>query len=261
MFYRKKAYFTNLGNKLQQDKIAHVAGPAFDRTLFAKRPVENLFKRTRRRPKSSLAALRIKKNESIDLTHPNENHDSASDNDILDSTIIGDSRNEESYSDYSDNSGDESKWERDLRKARKKLRKQRIRENNNGVDLESLFTTKMKILKWKENVHKRQQERLQKLNEAKGLVDDGIVKTNLTEEEIDNTMSETKVTWQHIQDALIRRQNIAQDEELNDTIDGWWEDFILPTYDEDKDGSIQYSEYKKMYKTLRLDEKSISFDS
>ena len=69
MFYRKKAYFTNLGNKLQQDKIAHVAGPTFDRTLFAKRPVENLFKRTRRRPKSSLAALRIKKNESIDLDH------------------------------------------------------------------------------------------------------------------------------------------------------------------------------------------------
>ena len=146
MFYRKKAYFTNLGNKLQQDKIAHVAGPTFDRTLFAKRPVENLFKRTRRRPKSSLAALRIKKNESIDLTHAKKNHDIASDNDILDSTIIGDSRNEESYSDYSDNSGDESKWERDLRKARKKLRKQRIRENNNGVDLQSLFTTKMKIL-------------------------------------------------------------------------------------------------------------------
>eukprot|EP00944_MAST-04C_sp_MAST-4C-sp1_P000263 g263.t1 len=253
MFYRKKAYFTNLGNKLQQDKIARVAGPAFDRTLFAKRPVENLFKRTRRRPKSSLAALRIKKNESIDLTHPNENHDSASDNDILDSTIIGDSRNEESYSDYSDNSGDESKWERDLRKARKKLRKQRIRENNNGVDLESLFTTKMKILKWKENVHKQQQERLQKLNEAKGLVDEGVIKTNLTEEEIDNTDVRNQGDLAtYTQDALIRRQNIAKDEELNDTIDEWWENFILPTYDEDKDGSIQYSEYKKMYKTLRL---------
>ena len=87
--------------------------------------------------------------------------------------------NEESYSDASDNSGDESKWDRDLRKARKKLRKQRIRENNNGVDLQSLFTTKMKILKWKENVHKRQQERLQKLNEAKSFVEDGSDKNKL----------------------------------------------------------------------------------
>ena len=111
----------------------------------------------------------------------------------------------------------------------------------------------MKILKWKENVHKRQQERLQKLNEAKGLVDEGVIKTNLTEEEIDNTDVRNQGDLAtYTQDALIRRQNIAKDEELNDTIDEWWENFILPTYDEDKDGSIQYSEYKKMYKTLRL---------
>ena len=251
MFASRQQHFDSHAIQRQQYKIALLAGHAFNKNNFKERAVENLFQRTTRRPSSAFLKYRTRKKmlrgiRKVKLTLNAFDRDDELDGEELFFNDDGGELSRKSSKAYSE-------YKADLIKASSTARRKRIRENNNGVDLNSLFATKMKILKWKKNVEKKKQDRLNVINEAKHLIEEGKIKMELSAEEIENIdVRDQGDLATYTEDALLQRQHIALDKDFNNVIEGWWHDFILPTYDLDGDGNIQYIEYKKMYKTLRL---------
>ena len=176
MFASRQQHFDSHAIQRQQYKIALLAGHAFDKNNFKERAVENLFQRTTRRPSSAFLKYRTRKKmlrgiRKVKLTLNAFDRDDELDGEELFFNDDGGELSRKSSKAY-------SQYKADLIKASSIARRKRIRENNNGVDLNSLFATKMKILKWKKNVEKKKQDRLNVINEAKHLIEEGKSKWN-----------------------------------------------------------------------------------
>ena len=146
MFVRKQKYFSARDIELQQSKIATIAGAAFSKNNHIDRPVENLFNRTTRRPQSAFLKLReLSKTKETDVTKLKltinafgTKQFSTSDGGIY-------IKNTEETADVYDIN--EEKRQDDLGKAHAVTRRIANKNNStNGIDLSSIFATKMKVI-------------------------------------------------------------------------------------------------------------------
>ena len=124
-----------------------------------------------------------------------------------------------------------------------------------AMNMNSVFSAKLKLLNWKKQLNTRKAVRRNERNSAEETVDrDGIFASfeGLSSDQIEHLDLRLQANLDHYTDAALRqRELIAKDPAFNKCVAGWWEDFILPTYDDDGDRLIQRSEYRNMYRSLR----------